>query len=105
MTKAERIKEYNTVNRDYNITGIKKIERQYIDWSRVNHAKSLDDLYQSYSDAKRSSYRDILETYRPLEIIGLKGSSMAYSVYLKASNGDILWITRDNNYLVDVIDD
>ncbi len=103
MTKQERITEYNQLNRGYNITGIKKVTSEHLEWFRCNGIKSLDDLYQSYSDAKRSSYRDILDTYKPVEIIGLQGSSMAYSVTLKASNGDILWITRDNNYLVDVV--
>ncbi len=102
MTKQERIKEYNRVNSGYNITGIKKVNSGHLQWLRVNGAKSLDDLYKSYSDAKESSYKQILDDYQPLEIIGLQGSSMAYSVTLKAGNGDLLWITRDNNYLIEV---
>lgn len=101
MSIRERITEYNKVNRGYNITGIKKLPKSHLDWSRVNGAKSLDELYKSYSDIKRSSFNEILETYKP-EIISLQGNAMAYSVYLVASNGDTLWITRDNNYLVDV---
>lgn len=102
-TKAERIKEYNNNNPYYFITGIKKISKESLDYQKLHFAKSLDDLYQSYSDLKDISYKKILQTYRPIEIIGLQGSSMTYSVTLVASNGDILWITRDNNYLVDVI--
>jgi hypothetical protein len=102
MKKAQRIKEYNASNKGYAITGIKKCSKAELDWARANHAKSLDELYNSYSNAKRSSYNDILQTYKPDEIIGLQGSSMAYSVTLVADNGDTLWITRCNNYLVEV---
>lgn len=101
MTKAQRIKEYNDNNKGYNITGIKKINNEHLQWLNVNGAKSLDELYQSYSDAKRSSYNNILNTYKPKKIIGLQGSSMTYSVTLVAENGDTLWITRNNNYLVE----
>jgi len=101
MTKAQRIKEYNATNKGYNITGIKKVNNEHLQWLNVNGAKSLDELYNSYSDAKRSSYQAILNTYKPSKIIGLRGSSMAYSVTLVAENGATLWITRDNNYLVE----
>jgi len=101
MNKSQRIEQYNKENKNYNITGIKKLRKQHLDYARVNFAKSLDELYSSYSHAKKASFEEILNTYKP-EIIGLQGSSMAYSVYLMASNGDTLWITRDNNYLVDV---
>lgn len=103
MTKQEAIKEYNATNKGYNITGIKKINKESLQWQKLNHAKSLDELYKSYSDAKYNSYQKILEYYRPLEIIGLQGNSMTYSITLVAGNGDTLWITRDNNYLVDVV--
>lgn len=102
MTKQQRIQEYNQVNTNYNITGVKKLPKDHLQWSRVNSPKSLDELYNSYSDAKRQSWSDILRDYRPKEVIGLQGSSMAYSVYLVAENNDTLWITRDNNYLVEV---
>jgi hypothetical protein len=102
MTKAQRIKEYNEKNSNYNITGIKKVNKEHLQWLALNGAKSLDELYNTYSNAKRSSYNDILDIYKPIKIIGLQGSSMTYSITLKASNGDILWITRDNNYLIEV---
>jgi hypothetical protein len=102
MTKAQRVQEYNDNNKGYNITGIKKLNKEYLQYLKVNGAKSLDELYNSYSDAKRRSFAIIKQTYQPIEIIGLQGSSMAYSVVLKASNSDTLWITRDNNYLVEV---
>lgn len=105
MTKQERITEYNQLNKGYNITGIKKVNREHLDWLRIGGAKSLDELYKSYSSAKYNSYKDILNTYEPIQIIGLQGSSMSYSVTLQAKNGDILWITKDNNYLVEVIND
>lgn len=103
MTKRQRIEQYNKENQGYDITGIKKLNKEHIDYARVHYAKSLDELYKSYSYVKRSSYRRILDAYKPVEIIGLQGGSMTYSVYLKAENGDILWITRDNNYLVEVV--
>ena len=105
MIKVERIKEYNIANRDYNITGIKKISKDNLNYQKVHFAKSLDELYNSYSDLKDISYKKILQTYEPLQIIGLQGSSVSYSVTLQAKNGDYLWITRDNNYLLEVTDD
>jgi len=101
MTKAQIIKEYNANNKGYNITGIKKCSNEELNWALNNNAKSLDELYKSYSNAKRSSYNDILATYKPKQIIGLQGSSMAYSVTFVADNGDTLWITRNNNYLIE----
>lgn len=103
MTKAQRIEEYNTVNKGYNITGIKKVSKDHLRWLDVNGAKSLDELYKSYSSAKRNSYTAILRTYEPRKIIGLEGGSMTYSITLVASNGDTLWITRNNNYLVEAV--
>lgn len=108
QTKKQLISEYNSVNsaysdKGYGITGIKEYPKEAIQWLRVNGAKSLDELYASYSDIKRRTYREILDVYAPLEVIGLQGSSMQYSVVLKASNGDILWITKANNYLVKVV--
>jgi hypothetical protein len=108
MSKAQQVREYNEVNsaysdKGYGITGIKELPKEYIQWMRVNAAKSLDELYASYSDIKRNSYREILDVYEPLEVIGLQGSWAQYSVTLKASNGDILWVTKCNNYLVKVV--
>lgn len=102
MTQAQQIKEYNAKYYGYNITGIKKCSIEELNWARKHNAKTLDELYNSYSDAKLTSYNDILETYEPLEIIGLQGNSMSYSITLVANNGDILWITKSNNYLVEV---
>lgn len=105
MTKQERVREYNAINKGYNITGIKKLRKDHLQYAELNYAKSLDELYNTYSDAKRSSFNDILVTYKPSKIIGLQGSSMTYSVYLVADNGDTLWITRCNNYLVNIEED
>lgn len=99
----EIIKQYNDNNKGYNITGIKKLPVGRINHLRENAPKSLNELYKRCSDAKWDSWYDILKTYEPKEIIGLQGSSMAYSVVLIASNGDTLWITKDNNYLVEVV--
>lgn len=100
MTRKEQIKEYNKANPSYNVTAIAKRSKEDLDYMRLHYAKSLDELYQSYSNTKASSYRDILNTYEPIEIIGLQGSNTNYSVTLVASNGDTLWITKGNNYLV-----
>jgi len=102
-SKAQQVRDYNELNKNYAITGIKEVSKDSLQYMRVNAAKSLDELYSSYSDIKRRTYREILDVYAPLEVIGLQGSSMQYSVVLKASNGDILWITKANNYLVRVV--
>ena len=101
MTKAQKIKAYNELNSNYEITGIKKMSKESINYSKVHGYKSLNELYKSYSDIKRSSYQAILATYNP-EILDVSGNCMMYSVLLKASNGDILHITRANNYLIEV---
>jgi hypothetical protein len=103
MNKQERIKEYNSKNALYNITGIKKVSKGHLDYLKNNSAKTLGELYQSCSNAKWSSYNEILATYQPKEVIGLVDSSMSYSITLVASNGDTLWITKANNYLVEVV--
>jgi len=102
-TQAEKVKQYNKLYPDYNITGIKKVNKDHLNSLDINGAKSLDDLYNSYSNAKYISYKEIIDTYKPEKIIGLEGNSMAYSITLIAENGDILWITRCNNYLVEKV--
>jgi hypothetical protein len=100
-TKQDKIKDYNDINSGYAITGIKKMSKTSINYNKVHGYKSLYELYKTYSDAKHSSYQAILATYNP-EILRVNGNSMTYSVLLKASNGDILHITRCNNYLIEV---
>ena len=101
ITKAQRIKEYNEVNKGYAITGIKKVNKEHLEYLEVNGAKTLDELYKNCSNGKWSSYNAILRTYKPEKIIGFVGSSYSYSITLVADNGDTLWITRCNNYLVE----
>lgn len=103
MTKQQRIAEYNKANPSYAITNIKKLSRDYIVNARLRDSKSLDECYQTYSDDKKSSYAKILRDYEPLEIISVVGSSFSYSVLLVAGNGDTLHITKNNNYLVEVV--
>lgn len=100
MTKRERIEQYNKEH-NYQITGIKKLPREHVEYRLTHGKQSLDELYKSYSDAKRESFNWILRTYEPTRI-GLEGGCMTYSAILRASNGDYLWITRDNNYLLEV---
>jgi hypothetical protein len=102
MNKQERIKAYNESNEGYNITGIKQVSAEHLQWLRLNSAKTLGELYQTCSDTKWNSYNSIMSTYDPKEVIGLVGNSMSYSITLVASNGDILWITKANNYLLEV---
>lgn len=103
MTKQEKLKQYNAENPGYHITGIKKINESSIEQLRNSAPKTLNELYESCSDAKHASYQSILEQYNPQEVIGLQGNSMTYSITLVAENGSILWITRQNNYLVEVV--
>ena len=102
MTKAQRIAEYNRANKSYCITNIKKLSKENIQSSKKFGSNSLHECYANPSQAKISSYNDILSTYEPKEIISVQGSSHSYSVLLQASNGDILHITKANNYLVDI---
>lgn len=105
MTKRERITQYNSLYPDYHITAIKRMTDEEINQRIIWGAKSLDDCYKTYSNDKRRSYDQILETYRPNSILAVTGSSFSYSVLLVAWNGDKLLITKDNNYLVEVVDD
>lgn len=102
MTKRERIEQYNKEH-NYQITGIQKMTAEQIDYRLTHGAHSLDEIYNSYSDAKRESWEWIQNTYRPVRA-GLQGNCNTYSAILEASNGDYLWITRDNNYLLEVTD-
>lgn len=103
MNKADKIKQYNKDNSGYNITGIKKMTEAMIEWHRRVANKGLYDLYDNPSQLKVNSWRNILRDYKPLEIISVQGSSQSYSVVLIADNGDVLHITKDNNYLVEVV--
>ena len=100
-TKADKIKQYNLDNKGYNITNIKKMTEEQLAYYK-NGNTELRDIYDRYSEAKRESFDWIKRTYKPT-VLGMVGSSHAYSVVLVADNGDTLWITRDNNYLVEVV--
>lgn len=102
MTRREQIKQYNIDNPGYNITAVKKFYGKPQDLSSVWSSKSLYELYQKPSDAKIESWEEILRTYQPREILSVQGSVHTYSVHLIASNGDVLHITRSNNYLLEV---
>lgn len=78
LTKRERIAEYNNLHYKYNITGIIKMTTGDIE-SRIKYgARSLDDLYQTYSNAKRESYNDIIATYQPNAILALQEIGRAH---------------------------
>lgn len=102
MTKQNQVKEYNQNNKGYNITNIKKMTSEQLTSYAKYGAGSLFELYQNPSNAKVSSYNDILNTYDPKKIISVQGSAHSYSVVLQAANDDILHITKANNYLVKV---
>lgn len=101
MTREEQIRDYNERNAGYYITGIKRLTAEQVKAYR-NGYKSVDELYRNPSDAKRASWRDIVTRYNPSEVLGLHGSCHTYSVVLRAENGDLLHITRDNNYLIEL---
>ncbi len=101
-TKAQRVKEYNENNKGYYITNIKKMTQEQVDnWKKYSE-NTLHELYKRPSDAKVNSWRKLWVQYEPLEVLGFTGNSQTYSVMLVAANGDLLHITRDNNYLVEV---
>jgi hypothetical protein len=102
MSKHDRITEYNRANALYNITDIKRMSTDDIANYKKWGKSSLYELYDRPSDAKVTSYRDILATYDPREIITVQGSCHSYSVILQAGNGDYLHITKCNNYLIDI---
>lgn len=99
-TKAEQIKAYNNLNKGYAITNIKKLYGNRSELKNVWAKTSLYELYDKPSQAKIESWNDILNTYEPKEIISVQGSAHSYSVFLTAKNGDLLHITRSNNYLI-----
>lgn len=101
-TKAELIKAYNTLYPTYNITNIKKMTQGEVDYYKHYGSSSLDELYKRPSYAKLNSWDEIVRTYEPQEVLGFVGNSMTYSVMLIADNGDLLHITRGNNWLVEV---
>ena len=102
-SKADKIKQYNELNSGYNITGIKKITQEQIDGCAKYGKDDLYELYAKPSDAKIEAWEWIRRTYKPSRIISVQGSCMTFSVLLEADNGDMLHITRDNNYLVEVV--
>jgi len=105
VTKAKQVEKYNRKYPTYNITGIKNVNSEWLEASNDSNynCKSLYELYDNPSDAKISSYKDILNTYKPKQIISVRGSGFSYSVLLVAENGDTLHITKLNNYLVQTV--
>lgn len=103
MTKQERIKAYNELYEGYHITGIKKMTQQQVNSWKQWSEYSLEDLYKRPSDRKIQSNRELLAQYEPQEVLGYTGNSMTYSVMLIAKNGSLLHITRDNNWLVEIV--
>ena len=101
-SKADKIKQYNELNGGYDITGISKMTQEQIDGYAKWGENDLYDLYAKPSDAKIEAWEWIHRTYKPSRIVSVRGNCMTYSVLLEADNGDVLHITRDNNYLVEV---
>jgi hypothetical protein len=100
MTKREQIKEYNLDNPGYHITGIKSMTADELASYRKYGASSLNELYKNPSEYKLKSYYQILRQYNVYNVVSVQGSCHSYSVLLRAENGDLLHITKDNNYLV-----
>lgn len=103
MTTKEKLKTYQELYPDYHITGVKKMTLEEIKSREHYGYDSLYELYDKPSEAKDSSYRELLERYNPQSVLAVTGNSMAYSVLLVAENGVTMHITRDNNYLVEVV--
>lgn len=102
MNKQDQIKQYNEQT-GYNITNTKTMALSDIAlYSYRNPNYSLDQLYKNPSNAKVTSYKAILDKYKPSEIVSVQGNCSSYSVMLKAENGDYLHITKSNNYLINV---
>lgn len=101
ILKEERVARFNKQNPNYYITGIKKMSAEEYA-SRIKYGtKSLYECYANPSQAKQKSYNDILQTYQPIEILSVIGSSHSYSVLLLDENNHLLLITKSNNYLVE----
>ena len=100
MKKADKIKQYNESNPGFGITGIKKMSEDQLETNRWDET-SLYDLYAKPSEEKKAVWDWIHAVYEPKKIIRVAGSSHAFSVLLIASNGDILHITKTNNWLVE----
>jgi len=104
MIKSDRIKEYNNLNSGYHITGIKSMTVDQLEsYKKYNNHNDIYSFYARPSQYKINSWNDILRDYNPVEIISIQGNSQTYSVILKAANGDILHITKWNNYLIELV--
>lgn len=101
MKKADKIKAYNELNSGYHITNIKKVDREFIDRLGDYGVNDLYELYAKPSELKVEAWDWIHRTYEPKRVILVSGNSMAFSVWLEAKNGDVLHITKGNNYLVE----
>ena len=101
MTKRERLQRYRELYPKYDITNIKTMTPDNIRWYESYGEKSLDELYKKPSNAKRQAWQWIMDTYKP-EILAVQGNSMTFSVLLRASSGQVLHITRSNNYIVEI---
>lgn len=101
MTKADKIKAYNELHTGFHITGIKKMTEAEIE-ARIRWGEtSLWDIYKRPSDAKLEAYADLVKQYKPKSVLAVAGNSQTFTVLLMASNGDMLHITKSNNYLVE----
>lgn len=103
MNKQDQIKQYNDKT-GYNITNTKNMTLDNIKLYGYgfNTKTSLQELYKNPSNEKITSYKLILDKYKPKEIIAVQGSCHSYSVLLQAENGDYLHITKSNNYLINI---
>lgn len=101
MTKTEWIKAYNDLYPGFNITGIKKMTEDEIESRIQRGGRSLRDVYERPSDTKLEAYDNLIEQYRPKSVLAVTGSIQTFTVLLVAWNGDTLYSTKDNNYLVE----
>ena len=104
MTREQLRARARELYPSYDITGVTSMTREQL---RARAAspysnKSLDELYQKPSQAKREAWDWIEKTYEPRDIIDVSGNSMTFSVLLETEDGVTMHITRANNYLVEV---
>lgn len=103
MTKAQKIKQYKDKYPSYDITGVKSISNDMLEDIKGNKwaVQDLYDLYDKPSRAKQQAWDWILDTYKPV-VYSVQGNSNSFSVWLNTPDGEIMHITKDNKYIVEV---
>lgn len=102
MTKQDKLDKYRKQYPGYHLTGVKSMTLEQLQARNKYDDKSLFELYARPSQAKIDSWYQILRTYKPKIIYAVTGNSMTYSVLLRTEHDEVMHITRDNKYLVEI---